>query len=183
MLANDERHACARACTHTIHMYPSHSTAYNNLYPGSHPFQKPTHGTPTKHLNRSSSARHHANIISRQVPDIIVSLGDPFDRSDTSSFKLTEDRKIFRWLEIAFLVMARASCLLRPGHFVTPLWFVQATLVLSDTVRTCKLGQEAVGVIVSHNTGDTEDTFISDLVVGSSGSSSEHPGAPNAQQS
>ena len=102
---------------------------------------------------------------------MIVSLEDPFDRADTTSFrKLTEE--LGETVQIAgdrllsghgpSILSAQSSSICN-AIVVRP----SDTGTVSDAIRTCKMGQEAGwGVVVSHNSGDTEDSFIADLVVG-----------------
>ena len=102
---------------------------------------------------------------------MIVSLEDPFDRTDTASFKrLTEemgenvqiagDRLLSSHGPSIIAAQSQSQCnaiVMRPSDIGTA----------SDAIRTCKMAQETGwGVIVAHNTGDTEDQFLADLVVG-----------------
>ncbi len=106
-----------------------------------------------------------------RYPDLIISLEDPFDRTDTTSYKrLTEelgenvqivgDRLLSGHGPSILEAQGAATCnaiLVRPSDAGT----------VSDTIRTCKMAQEAGwGVVISHNTGETSDHFIADLVVG-----------------
>ena len=117
---------------------------------------------------------------------MILSLEDPFDRADTTSFqKLTEemgenvqivgDHLLSGHGPSIMTAQSESHCnaiVVRPSDVGT----------VSDAIRTCKMAQESGwGVVVSHNSGDTEDQFIADLVVGCS-SGQLKCGAPNRSE-
>lgn len=101
----------------------------------------------------------------------VVSIEDPFDQDDWESYaKLTAD--LGQTVQIVgddLLVtnpkrikeaLAKKACnalLLKVNQIGT----------VSESIQACKMAQEAGwGVMVSHRSGETEDTFIADLVVG-----------------
>jgi enolase len=101
----------------------------------------------------------------------LVSIEDPFDQDDWITYpKLTE--KVNKTTQIvgddllvtnpkrikeAISKKACNSLLLKVNQIGT----------VTESIEACKLSQEAGwGVMVSHRSGETEDTFIADLVVG-----------------
>jgi len=101
----------------------------------------------------------------------VISIEDPFDQDDWATYtKLTADMgKEVQIVGDDLLVtnpkrikeaIAKKSCnalLLKVNQIGT----------VTESIEACKLAQEAGwGVMVSHRSGETEDTFIADLVVG-----------------
>jgi len=101
----------------------------------------------------------------------IVSIEDPFDQDDWESYpKLTKEvgRKVQivgddllvtnpRRIKTAIEKKACNSLLLKVNQIGT----------VTEAMQACKDAQKAGwGVMVSHRSGETEDTFIADLVVG-----------------
>jgi enolase len=101
----------------------------------------------------------------------LVSIEDPFDQDDWTSYpKLTsavskttqivgDDLLVTNPKRIKMAIEKKAcnSLLLKVNQIGS----------VSEAIEACKLAQGAGwGVMVSHRSGETEDTFISDLVVG-----------------
>jgi len=101
----------------------------------------------------------------------LVSIEDPFDQDDWESYpKLTkavgEKTQIVgddllvtnpKRIEIAIKKKACNSLLLKVNQIGT----------VTESIKACKIAQKAGwGVMVSHRSGETEDSFIADLVVG-----------------
>jgi len=101
----------------------------------------------------------------------VVSIEDPFDQDDWDSYaKLTaeigkeiqivgDDLLVTNPKRIEEGIQKRAcnALLLKVNQIGT----------VTESIRACKLAQGAGwGVMVSHRSGETEDTFIADLVVG-----------------
>uniref|UniRef100_A0A4W6F500 Beta-enolase n=1 Tax=Lates calcarifer TaxID=8187 RepID=A0A4W6F500_LATCA len=90
----------------------------------------------------------------------VQSIEDPFDQDDWEhwakftlrDFRLTADRIVGDDLTKA------CNCLLLKVNQIGS---------VTESIQACKLAQSSGwGVMVSHRSGETEDTFISDLVVG-----------------
>jgi len=101
----------------------------------------------------------------------VISIEDPFDQDDWESYaKLTQDIgkdvQIVgddllvtnpKRIQIAIEKKACNALLLKVNQIGT----------VSESIQACKMAQSAGwGVMVSHRSGETEDTFIADLVVG-----------------
>ncbi|KAJ3029433.1 UNVERIFIED_CONTAM: phosphopyruvate hydratase [Siphonaria sp. JEL0065] len=99
----------------------------------------------------------------------IVSIEDPFDQDDWESYhKLTsatsiqivgDDLTVTNPLRIQTAIEKKAcnALLLKVNQIGT----------VTESIRAAKLSQsDGWGVMVSHRSGETEDTFIADLVVG-----------------
>ncbi|XP_046563028.1 enolase-like isoform X2 [Haliotis rubra] len=99
----------------------------------------------------------------------IVSIEDPFDQDDweaytkfTGSVKfqvvgddllVTNPKRVQKGIDIK-----ACNCLLLKVNQIG---------TVSESIQACKMSQDAGwGVMVSHRSGETEDTFIADLVVG-----------------
>uniref|UniRef100_A0A673BI14 phosphopyruvate hydratase n=1 Tax=Sphaeramia orbicularis TaxID=375764 RepID=A0A673BI14_9TELE len=119
---------------------------------------------------RNISAEELANIYQGFINNYpVVSIEDPFDQDDwpawtqfTSSvgiqvvgddLTVTNPRRIERAVE-----EKACNCLLLKVNQIGS---------VTEAIKACKLAQEnGWGVMVSHRSGETEDTFIADLVVG-----------------
>ncbi|THD20548.1 Enolase [Fasciola hepatica] len=99
----------------------------------------------------------------------IVSIEDPFDQDDWPAWtKLTgeckiqivgDDLTVTNPLRVQKAIDQKAcNCLLLKVNQIGS---------VSESIKACKMAQEAGwGVMVSHRSGETEDNFIADLVVG-----------------
>jgi len=101
----------------------------------------------------------------------VISIEDPFDQDDTEFYpKLTaaigekiqivgDDLLVTNPKRIATSITSKAcnALLLKVNQIGT----------VTESMEACKMAQKAGwGVMVSHRSGETEDTFIADLVVG-----------------
>jgi len=101
----------------------------------------------------------------------VISIEDPFDQDDWAHYaKLTAD--IGKDVQIVgddLLVTnpKRIKQAIETKACNALLLKVNQIGTVSESIQACKLAQEAGwGVMVSHRSGETEDTFIADLVVG-----------------
>jgi enolase len=101
----------------------------------------------------------------------VISIEDPFDQDDWESYsKLTAD--IGKDIQIVgddLLVTnpKRIQTGIDKGACNALLLKINQIGSLTESIRACKLAQsKGWGVMVSHRSGETEDTFIADLVVG-----------------
>ncbi|KAG8434422.1 hypothetical protein GDO86_012697 [Hymenochirus boettgeri] len=120
--------------------------------------------------SRYSSVEKLSDLYKSFVKDYpVVSIEDPFDQDDWSAWtKFTEsagiqvvgdDLTVTNPKRIAKAVDERAcNCLLLKVNQIGS---------VTESLQACKLAQSnGWGVMVSHRSGETEDTFIADLVVG-----------------
>uniref|UniRef100_A0A8C5HRG3 phosphopyruvate hydratase n=1 Tax=Gouania willdenowi TaxID=441366 RepID=A0A8C5HRG3_GOUWI len=119
---------------------------------------------------RNISAEELANIYQDFIKNYpVVSIEDPFDQDDWPAWSqftasvgiqvvgddltVTNPRRIQRAVE-----EKACNCLLLKVNQIGS---------VTEAIKACKLAQEnGWGVMVSHRSGETEDTFIADLVVG-----------------
>jgi enolase len=101
----------------------------------------------------------------------LVSIEDPFDQDDWTTYpKLTE--KVSKTTQIVgddLLVTnpKRIKIAIEKKACNSLLLKVNQIGTVSESIEACKMAQEAGwGVMVSHRSGETEDSFIADLVVG-----------------
>jgi len=101
----------------------------------------------------------------------IISIEDPFDQDDWDHYtKLTSD--IGKPIQIVgddLLVTnpKRIKTAIEKKSCNALLLKVNQIGTVTESIKACKMAQEAGwGVMVSHRSGETEDTFIADLVVG-----------------
>ncbi|NWH93931.1 ENOA enolase, partial [Paradoxornis webbianus] len=99
----------------------------------------------------------------------VVSIEDPFDQDDWAAWKkftgsvniqvVGDDLTVTNPKRIAKAVEEKAcNCLLLKVNQIGS---------VTESLQACKLAQSnGWGVMVSHRSGETEDTFIADLVVG-----------------
>ncbi|XP_069774496.1 LOW QUALITY PROTEIN: enolase 1a, (alpha) [Narcine bancroftii] len=99
----------------------------------------------------------------------VVSIEDPFDQDDWEAWKkftaktdiqvVGDDLTVTNPQRIAKAVQEKAcNCLLLKVNQIG---------TVTESIQACKLAQQnGWGVMVSHRSGETEDTFIADLVVG-----------------
>lgn len=123
-----------------------------------------------KHRLKSSSSmlNIYASLV-EQYP--IVSIEDPFDQQDWRSWKLMtrrfntkvqvvgDDLLVTNPQRIEMAVKAKScnALLLKVNQIGT----------ITESIKACQLAQKKKwGVMVSHRSGETEDDFIADLVVG-----------------
>ncbi|XP_062895365.1 gamma-enolase [Mobula hypostoma] len=121
---------------------------------------------PGRYISADQLADLYHSFIS-QYP--VVSIEDPFDQDDWEAWsKFTadagiqvvgDDLTVTNPRRIEKAVDARAcNCLLLKVNQIG---------TVTESIRACKLAQTSGwGVMVSHRSGETEDTFIADLVVG-----------------
>jgi len=101
----------------------------------------------------------------------VVSIEDPFDQDDWDSYaKLTADLgKNIQIVGDDLLVTnpKRIQTAIEKKACNALLLKVNQIGSVTESIQACKLAQSAGwGVMVSHRSGETEDTFIADLVVG-----------------
>jgi len=101
----------------------------------------------------------------------VISIEDPFDQDDWETYtKLTAD--IGKEIQVVgddLLVTnpKRIKEAIEKKACNALLLKVNQIGTVTESIQACKLAQEAGwGVMVSHRSGETEDTFIADLVVG-----------------
>ncbi|XP_010726365.1 beta-enolase-like [Meleagris gallopavo] len=99
----------------------------------------------------------------------VVSIEDPFDQDDWEAWKhflahvdiqvVGDDLTVTNPKRIAHAAEQKAcNCLLLKVNQIGS---------VTESIQACKLAQShGWGVMVSHRSGETEDTFIADLVVG-----------------
>ncbi|EPZ33681.1 enolase [Rozella allomycis CSF55] len=127
---------------------------------------KNSNSDPSKWLTGSQLADLYRNFV-KEYP--IVSIEDPFDQDDFSSFsQLTssvpvqivgDDLTVTNPVRIQTAVENKAcnGLLLKVNQIGT----------VSESIKAANLARSnGWGVMVSHRSGETEDTFIADLVVG-----------------
>jgi len=113
-----------------------------------------------------------ANLYKEFVRDYpIVSIEDPFDQDDWESYgKLTaEIGKAVQIVGDDLLVTnpKRIRTAIEKKACNALLLKVNQIGSITESIQACKLSQaQGWGVMVSHRSGETEDTFIADLVVG-----------------
>jgi len=113
-----------------------------------------------------------ANLYKEFVRDYpIVSIEDPFDQDDWESYgKLTaEVGKAVQIVGDDLLVTnpKRIQTAIEKKACNALLLKVNQIGSITESIQACKLSQaQGWGVMVSHRSGETEDTFIADLVVG-----------------
>ncbi|KAJ3116952.1 Enolase [Physocladia obscura] len=128
-------------------------------------FKNPA-SAPDEHISGEKLAELYQSFI-KDYP--IVSIEDPFDQDDWESYhKLTsavkiqivgDDLTVTNPLRIQTAIEKKAcnALLLKVNQIGT----------VTESIRAAKLAQsDGWGVMVSHRSGETEDTFIADLVVG-----------------
>lgn len=101
----------------------------------------------------------------------VTSIEDPFDQDDWEAYS-----KLTSHIGQNTQIVGDDLLVTNPTRIVTAIEkkAVNALLLkvnqigtVSESIRACKLAQEAGwGVMVSHRSGETSDTFIADLVVG-----------------
>lgn len=101
----------------------------------------------------------------------LISIEDPFDQDDWDSYtKLTE--KVGKDVQIVGddLLVTNSERIQKAIHHDACnalLLKVNQIGTVTEAIESCKLAQEnGWGVMVSHRSGETEDSFIADLVVG-----------------
>uniref|UniRef100_A0A8C8U624 phosphopyruvate hydratase n=1 Tax=Peromyscus maniculatus bairdii TaxID=230844 RepID=A0A8C8U624_PERMB len=89
----------------------------------------------------------------------VVSIEDPFDQYDWEAWKKFTASAVTNPKRIAKAVSEKScNCLLLKVNQIGS---------VTESLQACKLAQsKGWGVMVSHRSGETEDTFIADLVVG-----------------
>ncbi|KAI8833913.1 enolase [Chytridium lagenaria] len=121
---------------------------------------------PSKHLNGEELAQLYQSFIA-EYP--VVSIEDPFDQDDWESYhKFTSSTDIQivgddltvtnpERIQTAIEKKAVSGLLLKVNQIGT----------VTESIRAANLAKsDGWGVMVSHRSGETEDTFIADLVVG-----------------
>jgi len=101
----------------------------------------------------------------------VISIEDPFDQDDWESYpKLTsgigKDTQIVGD-DLLVTNVTRIETAIQKNACNALLLKINQIGSLTESINACKLAQSAGwGVMVSHRSGETEDTFIADLVVG-----------------
>jgi len=122
--------------------------------------------------NSSKTGEELINLYKDFVRDYpVISIEDPFDQDDWDHYhKITAD--IGTNIQIVgddLLVTnpKRIKQAIEKKSCNALLLKVNQIGTVSESIQACKMAQEAGwGVMVSHRSGETEDTFIADLVVG-----------------
>jgi len=99
----------------------------------------------------------------------VVSIEDPFDQDDWDAWSKLTARTDIQIVGDDLLVTnpKRIQTGIEKGSCNGLLLKVNQIGSVTESIRACKLAQSAGwGVMVSHRSGETEDTFIADLVVG-----------------
>ncbi|CDQ94696.1 unnamed protein product [Oncorhynchus mykiss] len=127
------------------------------------------HSPPVLILHYGCSTHKHSLTFLLALSPPVVSIEDPFDQDDWPAWSqmtasvgiqvvgddltVTNPKRIERALE-----ERACNCLLLKVNQIGS---------VTEAIQACKLAQEnGWGVMVSHRSGETEDTFIADLVVG-----------------
>jgi len=127
---------------------------------------------PNNDGSQTLSGEELGNLYKEFVRDYpVVSIEDPFDQDDFDSYaKLTADvGKAVQIVGDDLLVTnpKRINMALEKKACNALLLKINQIGTLTESIRACKLAQSnGWGVMVSHRSGETEDTFIADLVVG-----------------
>jgi enolase len=122
--------------------------------------------------NQILSGEELASLYKEFVADFpVISIEDPFDQDDWDSYgKLTGDVGTGTQIVGDDLLVTnpkRIQTAIEKKACNALLLKVNQIGSLTESIRACKLAQSAGwGVMVSHRSGETEDTFIADLVVG-----------------
>ncbi|ERE81920.1 alpha-enolase [Cricetulus griseus] len=121
---------------------------------------------PSRHITPDQLADLYKSFI-QEYP--VVSIEDPFDQDDWEAWKnftasagiqvVGDDLTVTNPKRIAKAVSEKScNCLLLKVNQIGS---------VTESLQACKLAQSnGWGVMVSHRSGETEDTFIADLVVG-----------------
>jgi len=101
----------------------------------------------------------------------VLSIEDPFDQDDWTAYKklTSEIGKEIQIVGDDLLVTnpKRIATAITGKNCNALLLKVNQIGTVSESIQACKMAQqEGWGVMVSHRSGETEDTFIADLVVG-----------------
>lgn len=122
--------------------------------------------------NQILSGEELSNLYKEFIADFpVISIEDPFDQDDWDSYgKLTSDVGTGTQIVGDDLLVTnpkRIQTAIEKKACNALLLKVNQIGSLTESIRACKLAQSAGwGVMVSHRSGETEDTFIADLVVG-----------------
>lgn len=122
--------------------------------------------------NQILSGEELSNLYKEFIADFpVISIEDPFDQDDWDSYgKLTGDVGTGTQIVGDDLLVTnpkRIQTAIEKKACNALLLKVNQIGSLTESIRACKLAQSAGwGVMVSHRSGETEDTFIADLVVG-----------------
>lgn len=98
----------------------------------------------------------------------VVSIEDPLDQDDWDAYmKMTSDDIQIVGGDFLATNPKRVRDAIERKAANTLLLKVNQIGTITESIKVCKMAQEAGwGVMVSHRSGETEDTFIADLVVG-----------------
>ncbi|KAI9332026.1 Enolase, C-terminal TIM barrel domain-containing protein [Zopfochytrium polystomum] len=121
---------------------------------------------PSKHISGEELSELYKSFI-RDYP--IVSIEDPFDQDDWESYhKLTSSVDIqIVGDDLTVTNPERIQTAIEKKAVNGLLLKVNQIGSVTESIRASKLAQsDGWGVMVSHRSGETEDTFIADLVVG-----------------
>ena len=127
---------------------------------------KDKNSDPTKYITSAELADLYKNFI-KDYP--VVSIEDAFDQDDWEAWSaltasveqqvMGDDLTVTNSKRIQMAIEKKAcNCLLLKVNQIG---------TLTEAIKSCRLAQDnGWGVMVSHRSGETEDTFIADLVVG-----------------
>ena len=124
----------------------------------------------SKYISTLNSIKNYSRLIKKFK---IISIEDPFGENDWSAWSnLSKKEKIqivgddlyvtnLSRLKIGFLNNSSNSILIKPNQIGT----------VTETIEVIKFAQKiGFSTIISHRSGDSEDTFIADLAVGTGSS-------------
>lgn len=127
---------------------------------------KNKHSDASKFLTSSQLADLYKSFV-KEYP--IVSIEDPFDQDDWAAYTSLNDGAAFQIVGDDLLVTnpKRVQMGIDKKACNALLLKVNQIGSVTESIKACKMSQAAGwGVMVSHRSGETEDTFIADLVVG-----------------
>lgn len=127
-----------------------------------------TYSIDGKNLETYEMVDYYENLVAKYP---IISIEDPFDEEDFNSFsilnkRIGEDIQIISD-DLTVTNIERTSRAIKQDSMNALLLKVNQIGTLAETFETVKLCYEkGLNVIVSHRSGETEDTLIADLAVG-----------------
>jgi enolase len=125
-------------------------------------------GKKDRIVDQEQFISHYESMISKYP---IVSIEDPFDQDDFSAYTSMQaklgDRVQIVGDDLLVTNPKRVQAGIDEKLCNALLLKVNQIGSLTESIEACKMSQKAGwGVMVSHRSGETEDTFIADLVVG-----------------
>lgn len=125
---------------------------------------------PANDASQRISASQLSDLYKQFIADFpIVSIEDPFDQDDWAAYtQLTSDVAVqIVGDDLLVTNPARIAVAIEKKACNALLLKVNQIGTVTESIEACKLAQSAGwGVMVSHRSGETGDTFIADLVVG-----------------